>query len=150
VGTAALGYEFAQESLRGLATSVAPPMGDAGEMIDTIVAKLAKVHAVDEGTGDLLDPVLDAWVDEWHNDIDSKYSAWESVLQLRELEALADVKRYTGYIHWKEQELADLDRQLRALRGEAEPAPATPSADPDGPTIFDRAMTDDSTHGVDE
>lgn len=78
---------------RGNLPSLAPEVGSAVSAVRTQMGQLARKGALDEGNGGVMDVAIDAWVEQWHNDIDNEHDARQSELQLLETEAAAELER---------------------------------------------------------
>ncbi|MEU8241765.1 hypothetical protein AB0C07_26235 [Actinoplanes missouriensis] len=78
---------------RGHLPSLAPKVGKAADHVRTEMSRLARERAIDEGNGGVMDVAIEAWVEQWHNDIDNEHDARQSELQLLETEAAAELER---------------------------------------------------------
>ncbi|MEU4560072.1 hypothetical protein AB0F72_16950 [Actinoplanes sp. NPDC023936] len=95
--------------------SLAPKVGTAADLVRTEMGRLAKERAIDEGNGGVLDVAIDAWVEQWHNDIDNEHDARQSELQLLETEAAAELERRRTMLSVVHAEYAAVNAEIERL-----------------------------------
>ena len=122
-----LGREYASQARNTYLKSFAPPIEDAPDRLRARVDELAAAGALDEGNGAIFDPMINSWVQQWHNNVDAEYDARRSLLELSRAEAVADLSRRRARVEWAQIELEEAERRVRELTDAPEPPP--PRAD---------------------
>lgn len=116
VRDAAEDYRFARMSLGGYLEMLAPSPERASDELRRRVVELADAQALDEGSGEVFDPAISAWVEQWSNRVDAQHHARQNVLHQRETAAEADIEWHRQRVRWTERELAEVDNELLSLR----------------------------------
>jgi hypothetical protein len=122
--------EFGLLSSRGYSGRLFPDPRAGRELLGERVGALLAAGALDEGHGDLFDPMIESLVVQWRNLVDEEHDDNQRLLRTYEAEAMAEVERQRAQLAYVRERLADADadvariHDLRANPGAAADEPA--------------------------
>lgn len=123
--------DFARMSRAGYRVRGVPDQTEAAADLAARVRRLAASGALDEGSGDVFDALIDAWSQHWENQLSAEHDARVSYLRYREVFADAEATRLDRLAQWARSELRETEQRIGDLRrrlGDA-PAPDHPPQD---------------------
>jgi thiamine biosynthesis lipoprotein ApbE len=97
-----------------------PSSARAPEELRRRVDELARSGALDQGSGHVFDPTIDAWVQEWSHRIEAEHDARQSVLEQWEAHARAEAERLEQLAAQARQRLAETEQRLARLLNDRE------------------------------
>jgi hypothetical protein len=104
--------EFGLLRAPGYTGQLAPDIEDAPRLLRARIDALASAQAIDEGTGRVLDPTINSWVDQWALRVEREHRANQSLLQLHVVEARAERDRVQAELNRVQAELDDVNCYL--------------------------------------
>jgi len=106
---------FARMSRAGYRTTTAPGIDQAGERLTRKIRTLSAAGALDEGSGDVFDAVINSWDRQWDARLESEHEARVSYLRQRELLSLAYTLELARLASSARRELAETEQEIEDL-----------------------------------